>query len=175
LVAPFAVFQEDVMLDLFAFREFREGLAMMRDGDAEKAMGLLRQASEHDPENPYYLSYYGLSLAYAEGKWADAERLCHTAVCRARRQAQLHLNLAEIYAASGRKQAAADALALGLHYVPDDMRLQIEMGKLATRRPPVLRFLPRSHALNQVLGVARHRLMSSLPRRKWLTVRESQA
>jgi tetratricopeptide (TPR) repeat protein len=163
------------MLDLFAFREFREGLAMMRDGDAEKAMSLLRQASERDPENPYYLSYYGLSLAYAEGKWADAERLCHTAVCRARRQAQLHLNLAEIYAASGRKQAAADALALGLHYLPDDMRLQIEMGKLATRRPPVLRFLPRSHAFNQLLGLARHRLLSSLPRRKWLTVRESQA
>jgi cytochrome c-type biogenesis protein CcmH/NrfG len=56
------------MLDLFAFREFREGLAMMRDGEAEKAMALLRQASERDPENPYYLSYYGLSLAYAEGK-----------------------------------------------------------------------------------------------------------
>ncbi len=55
------------MLDLFAFREFREGLAMMRDGDAEKAMTLLRQASERDPENPYYLSYYGLSIAYAEG------------------------------------------------------------------------------------------------------------
>ena len=170
-----AAFQEEAMLDLFAFREFREGLAMMRDGDAEKAMSLLRQASERDPENPYYLSYYGLSIAYAEGKWADAERLCHTAVCRARRQAQLHLNLAEIYAASGRKQAAADALALGLHYIPDDMRLQTEMGKLATRRPPVLRFLPRSHALNQVLGLARHRLLSSLPRRKWLTVRESQA
>ncbi len=85
------------------------------------------------------------------------------------------MNLAEIYAASGRKQAAADALALGLHYLPDDMRLQTEMGKLATRRPPVLRFLPRSHALNQVLGLARHRLLSSLPRRKWLTVGESQA
>ena len=63
------------MLDLFAFREFREGLAMMRDGEAERAKALLRQASERDPENPYYLSYYGLSLAYAEGKWADAERL----------------------------------------------------------------------------------------------------
>ena len=98
------------MLDLFAFREFREGLAMMRDGEAEKAMALLRQASERDPENPYYLSYYGLSLAYAEGKWADAERLCHTAVCRGRRQAQLYLNLAEVYTASGRKMAAADTL-----------------------------------------------------------------
>ncbi len=93
------------MLDLFAFREFREGLAMMRDGEAEKATTLLRQAAERDPENPYYLSYYGLSLAYAEGKWVDAERLCHTAICRARRQAQLYLNLAEVYAGSGRKHS----------------------------------------------------------------------
>jgi tetratricopeptide (TPR) repeat protein len=163
------------MLDLFAFREFREGLAMMRDGEAERAKALLRQASERDPENPYYLSYYGLSLAYAEGKWADAERLCHTAVCRGRRQAQLYLNLAEVYAGSGQKQAAADTLTRGLQYMPDDMRLQGEMGKLATRRPPVLRFLPRAHAVNRMFGFLRHRVLSHIPRRRWLTVRESQA
>src|SRR5260370_23876490 len=128
----------------------------MRDGEEEKAMGLLRQASERDPENPYYLSYYGLSLAYAEGKWADAERLCHTAVCRSRRQAQLYLNLAEVYQASGRKQAAADALARGLHYMPDDMRLQSEIGKLATRRPPALTFLPRPHWFHRTLALLRH-------------------
>ena len=163
------------MLDLFAFREFREGLAMMRDGEAEKAMGLLRQASERDPENPYYLSYYGLSLAYAKGKWADAERLCHTAVCRGRRQAQLYLNLAEVYAASGQKQAAADTLARGLHYMPDDTRLQTEIGKLAIRRPPVLKFLPRAHVVNRACGFFRHRILSYVPRRRWLMVRESQA
>jgi tetratricopeptide (TPR) repeat protein len=163
------------MLDLFAFREFREGLAKMRDGEAEKAMALLRQASERDPENPYYLSYYGLSLAYAVGKWSDAERLCHTAVCRARRQAQLYLNLAEVYEASGRKQAAADTLARGLHYMPEDMRLQSEVGKLATRRPPVLRFLPRAHVLNRAFGFLRHRVLSHIPRRRWVTVRQSEA
>ena len=163
------------MLDLFAFREFREGLAMMRDGEAEKAKALLRQASERDPENPYYLSYYGLSLAYAEGKWADAERLCHTAICRGRRQAQLYLNLAEVYAASGRKQAAADTLTRGLQYMPADMRLQSEIGKLATRRPPVVRFLPRAHVVNRMFGFLRHRVLSNMPRRRWLAVRESQA
>lgn len=163
------------MLDLFAFREFREGLAMMRDGEPEKATTLLRQAAERDPENPYYLSYYGLSLAYAEGKWADAERLCHTAVCRARRQAQLYLNLAEVYVGSGRKLAAADTLARGLHYLPGDMRLHDELGKLAVRREPVLRFLPRTHLLNRAFGHLRHTLLSHIPRRKWLTVTESQA
>jgi tetratricopeptide (TPR) repeat protein len=174
--APVASFpQEDAVLDLFAFREFREGLALLRDGEPEKALGLLRQASERDPENPYYLSYYGMSLAYAQGKWSDAERLCHTAACRARRQAQLHLNLAEIYAASGRKQAAADTLAKGLHYLPEDTRLQNELGRLATRRPPVLKFLPRAHVLNRTLGLMRHQLLSHVPRRRWLTVRESEA
>src|SRR6185437_3369197 len=106
------------MLDLDAFREFREGMARLRDGESESALKLLRQAAERDPENAYYVSYYGLSLAQAERNWAEAERLCHLAVCRNRRQAQLYLNLAEVYLGSQRRQAAADTLARGLHYIP---------------------------------------------------------
>jgi hypothetical protein len=85
------------------------------------------------------------------------------------------LNLAEVYTASGRKLAAADTLARGLHYMPDDMRLQSEIGKLATRRAPVLKFLPRAHLLNRMFGFFRHRVLSRVPRRRWLTVRESEA
>jgi hypothetical protein len=83
--------------------------------------------------------------------------------------------LAEVYIGSGRKLAAADTLARGLHYLPGDMRLQDELGKLAVRREPILRFLPRTHLLNRTLGNFRHRLLSHIPHRKWLTVRESQA
>src|SRR5580658_2981340 len=128
------------MLDLDAFREFREGLSQLRDGQATGAVELLRHASQRDPENPYYMSYLGLSLGHAEGMWAEAERLCHTAVCRGRRQAQLYLNLAEVYLASGRRRAAADTLARALHRLPHDIRLHEEFGRLMLRRPPVLHF-----------------------------------
>jgi tetratricopeptide (TPR) repeat protein len=161
------------LLDLDAFREFREGLALLRDGDAGAAVELLRHAAERDPENSYYISYYGLSLGMSEGMWAEAERLCHRAICRGRRQAQLYLNLAEVYLATGRRQAAADTLGQGLHYLPHDARLQMQFGKLMVRRAPVLRFLPRTHALNHRLGSWRQTLLRHVPRRKWLTAGES--
>lgn len=163
------------MFDLDAFREFREGLAHLRDGDPDAALPLLRQASKRDSENPYYISYYGLSLAASERRWEEAEKLCHSAVCRARRQAQLYLNLAEVYLAADRRQAAVDTLALGLHYLPKDIRLQTQYGKLCSRRQPVLGFLPRTHALNRGLGRVRQRLVNVMPRRRWLEVDPSDA
>jgi tetratricopeptide (TPR) repeat protein len=163
------------MLDVDAFKDFREGLARLRDGDAIAAIELLRQAAKRDPENPYYLSYFGLGLGHAEGMWGEAERLCHRAVCRGRRQAQLYLNLAEVYVASGRRQAAADTLALGLHYMPYDARLRDEFSKLIIRRAQVLRFLPRTHPINRGLGRLRHLFLLHTPRRRWLQVQPSEA
>ena len=163
------------MLDLDAFRKFREGLAQLRDGQAAGAVELLRHATQRDPENPYYMSYLGLSLGHAEGMWAEAERLCHTAVCRGRRQAQLYLNLSEVYLCSGRRRAAADTLARGLHYLPHDSRLQLELGRLLERRHPVLNFLPRNHVANRSLGHLRFWLVNHVPRRRWLEPTESRA
>jgi tetratricopeptide (TPR) repeat protein len=163
------------MLDVHAFQDFRVGVARLRDGDAVAAVELLRQAAKRDPENPYYISYFGLGLGHAEGMWGEAERLCHRAVCRGRRQAQLYLNLAEVYRASGRRQAAADTLALGLHYMPHDMRLSEEYSKLTVRRTPVLKKLPRGHVANRVLGRVRHVVLLRIPRRRWLQVQPSEA
>ena len=74
------------MLDVDAFQDFRVGLARLRDGDAIAAIELLRQAAKRDPENPYYISYFGLGLGHAEGMWGEAERLCLRAVCRVSRR-----------------------------------------------------------------------------------------
>lgn len=163
------------MLDVDAFQDFRLGLARLRDGDAVAAIELLRQAAKRDPENPYYLSYFGLGLGHAEGMWGEAERLCHRALCRGRRQAQLYLNLAEVYVASGRRQAASDTLALGLRYMPHDARLIEEFSKLIVRRAPVLKVFPRSHAFNRILGRLRHFMLLHTPRRRWLQVQPSEA
>jgi tetratricopeptide (TPR) repeat protein len=163
------------MLDVDAFQDFRLGLARLRDGDATAAIELLRQAAKRDPENPYYLSYFGLGLGHAEGMWGEAERLCHRALCRGRRQAQLYLNLAEVYVASGRRQAASDTLAIGLRYMPHDARLLEEFSKLIMRRGPVLKVLPRSHVLNRILGRLRHFVLLHTPRRRWLDVQPSEA
>jgi Flp pilus assembly protein TadD len=147
------------MMDTEAFREFKTGLTFLRDNYAQKALPHMRRAVELDKNNPYYMSYLGVVLARSEGKWGEAERLCDSAVRMKRNQAQLYLNLAEVYASAGRRDDAVDALESGLKYARRDVRLTIAMNKLTRRREPVLTFLSRKHPLNRQLGVLRHRTM----------------
>jgi len=150
------------MIQIEAFQEFRAGLTFLRGGDANKALPHLRSALDQEPDNPYYISYMGVAVAAAEQKWAEAEKLCHSAMRMNRRQAQLYLNLAEVYVAADRKLDAADILARGLHYAPHDLRLKMALDRLAIRRPPVVQFLPRTHLINRNLGRIRHHALQVL-------------
>jgi predicted Zn-dependent protease len=150
------------MIHLEAFQEFRSGLAFLRGGDAHRALPHLRSALDHEPSNPFYISYVGVAVAAAEQRWAEAEKLCHSAMRMNRRQAQLYLNLAEVYVGADRKQDAADVLARGLHYAPHDGRLKMALERLKLRRSAVLPFLPRQHPLNRNLGKLRHHALQVL-------------
>src|SRR5258707_15452383 len=135
------------MMDTEAFREFKQGLTFLRDNYAEKALPHMQRAVELDKNNPYYMSYLGVALARSERKWGEAERLCDTAVRMKRNQAQLYLNLAEVFATAGRRDDAVDALQTGLKYARRDIRLTIAMNKLTPRRSPVLAFLGRMNPI----------------------------
>ena len=147
------------MMDTEAFREFKTGLTLLRDNYATRALGHIQKAAELEKNNPYYMSYLGVVLARSESKWGEAQRLCDSAVRMKRNQAQLYLNLAEVYAAAGRREDAREALESGLKFARRDVRLTIAINKLTQRRPPVLSFLSRRHPLNRQLGRLRHRTM----------------
>jgi Flp pilus assembly protein TadD len=152
------------MLDTEAFREFKQGLTLLRDNYAGRALPHMQRAIELDKNNPYYMSYLGVVLARSEQKWGEAERLCDAAVRMKRNQAQLYLNLAEVYATAGRRDEAVDALQAGLKFARRDVRLTIAMNRLMQRREPVLSFLKRKHPMNRQLGLLRHRAMRMLGR-----------
>jgi Flp pilus assembly protein TadD len=152
------------MLDTEAFREFKQGLTLLRDNYAGRALPHMQRAIELDRNNPYYMSYLGVVLARSEQKWGEAERLCDAAVRMKRNQAQLYLNLAEVYATAGRRDEAVDALQAGLKFARRDVRLTIAMNRLMQRREPVLSFLTRKHPVNRQLGLLRHRAMRMLGR-----------
>ena len=145
-----------------AFREFKTGLTLLRDNYATRALGHIQKAAELEKNNPYYMSYLGVALARTQQKWADAERLCDSAVRMKRNQAQLYLNLAEVYLSSGRREDAREALLAGMKYARRDVRLNIAMAKLTPRRPPVFTFLGRKHPLNRHFGLLRHKTLSAL-------------
>jgi len=147
------------MVDTEAFREFKEGLTLLRSDYPTKALPHMRRAVELEKNNAYYMSYLGVILARAEEKWAEAEQLCDSAVRMKRSQAQLYLNLAEVYAQAGRREDAKETLETGLKFARRDVRLNMALHRMTERRPPVLGFLSRQHPVNRQLGILRHQTL----------------
>jgi len=140
-----------------AIQVFRSGLAHMRDGQSFEALAAFRQAAAMEPQNPYFLSYYGLALGQASRNWDEAEALCMAALRKRRQIPQLYLNLAELYRSGGRVADAVETLNDGLRYTARDSRLVEALRYFGVRRAPVLSFLGRNHPLNRYLGRMRHR------------------
>lgn len=150
------------MAEINALDEFREGVELLKNGYPQRALVRLRRAFETEKQNPFYQSFLGLSLARAERKWDQACELCEIAVQMRRREAQFHLNLAEVYASSGRRMKALDTLDAALALFGEDERLRRARSRVEKRRNSILPFLPRGNFLNRKLGKVRHRVLKRL-------------
>ena len=145
-----------------AMRDFKAGIRLLRNRSYHCALVYFRRANELECGNPYFLSYYGLTLALAERKWAEAERLCEAALPLRRNQPQLYLNLAEVCLLAGKKRDAVETLEVGLQHAARDQRLHRMIQSLGVRKSAVLSFLDRRHPLNRTLGKVRHRVRKFL-------------
>jgi|HubBroStandDraft_6_1064221.scaffolds.fasta_scaffold58747_3 Flp pilus assembly protein TadD len=139
--------------------DFKEGVALLKNGYPQRALLRLRSAFECEKRNPYYLSFLGLSVARAERKWDQALEFCEIAVQLKRQEAQFRLNLAEVYQLAGRRVQAIDTLDAALELFSNDERLKRARSRVEKRRSPVLSFLDRDHILNRQLGKLRHRAL----------------
>jgi Flp pilus assembly protein TadD len=148
------------MTESVALAEFKQGVRMLRDARAANALAHFRIAAELEKNNPYYISFVGVSLARAERSWKPALELCELALSMKRNEAQLFLNLAEVYTSAGRREEALNTLDRALASLGPDARIQQARLKLGRRRPPALPFLDRQNILNRQLGILRHRLVS---------------
>ena len=107
-----------------------------------------------------------MSVARAQKKWAAAVKLCETAVSLKRGDAQLYLNLAEVYVSAGRRDDAIAVLDRSLMYLRADARIKRARANLGRRGSPVLSFLDRGHFLNRSLGKLRHRVLGRMGKQK---------
>jgi Flp pilus assembly protein TadD len=149
-----------------ALAEFKQGIKLLRNGHSADALECLRHAAELEQQNPYYLSFLGVAVARAQRKWAAAVEFCEAALSSKRSEAQLYLNLAEVYLAAGRRDDAVAVLDKGLIYLRADGRIRGARAKLGRRCSPILPFLEREHFLNRSLGKLRHRVLRRLARSK---------
>jgi Flp pilus assembly protein TadD len=142
-----------------AFAEFARGIEFLRNGYPAKALEHFHHAAELKQQNPYYLSFLGVSTARAEGKWAAAVEFCKTALSLKRNDPQLYLNLAEVYVSAGWREDAIETLDTALRYCRADTRIRRMRDRLGRRCSPVLPFLERGNFLNRSLGKLRHRVL----------------
>lgn len=136
---------------------FRESLAAYHDGQLDDAAKGFRRLVGNGSSDPVHVSYCGLLVATAEGKVRDGRILCEHAVTEAPSNAQLHLNLARMYARTGQRSEAIATLNRALLNT-DDPRLHKELERLNRRGSTPIRFLKRGHPLNRYLGRTRKRL-----------------
>lgn len=150
---------------------FKKGLMALVDGAPNRAVPLFenairveKQRSANRPQMRY-LSYYGLSMAMAEGPSPEVLRACRTAAQRDFFNPELQLNLGKVCAMAGLTSQALAAFERGLKLAPGNRTLRAERGKLERRKSPVIAGLPRNHPLNRLLGRMRARARRLLPER----------
>jgi Flp pilus assembly protein TadD len=157
------------MADNSALAEFKQGINLLRNGHSAEAFEYLHHAAELDQQNPYYLSFLGVSVARGQRKWAAAVELCKAALSLRRNEAQLYLNLAEVYVSAGRRDDAIEVLERALVHFRVDPRIMQARANLGKRSSPVLPFFDRGHILNRGLGKLRHRMMGCIEKEKITT------
>lgn len=150
------------MGDNSAVAEFKQGIQLLQEGYPVEAHERFHRAAELEKQNAYYLSFLGVSESRGQKNWTAAADHCKTALGLKRNEAQLYLNLAEVYLSAGRREDAVAVLDKGLIYLSDDARIRRTRAKLGKRRTSVLPFLERGHFLNRSLGRIRHRLLGFL-------------
>ena len=145
-----------------AISEFKQGIQLLREGHPADACQYLNRALELEKQNPYYLSFLGVSVCRARQKTANAVQLCETALNMKRNEAQLYLNLAEVYVSAGRRDDAVAVLEKGVIYCNRDARISRARRNLGTRNSPVFSLLERGHFLNRSFGKLRHLVLQRL-------------
>ncbi|PYU61238.1 MAG: hypothetical protein DMG55_08400 [Acidobacteria bacterium] len=129
--------------------EFWQGVELLKNECAQKALVRLRRAFECENHNCYYVSLHGLALARGEGSWEQASELCGIAVQLKPTQIQSCLSLGELYASAGLRGKASDKLDGALELFGEDARLMQVRSKVQNRRTTPVPFFWREHFLSR--------------------------
>jgi tetratricopeptide (TPR) repeat protein len=141
-----------------AEEHFTRGRARFEAGEEEAAFEHFRAAHGLQRASALYTSWYGLCLALVERRFNKGLELCRLAVKDEFFNPELYLNLARVHLAFGFKAEGLRYLRRGLMIDPSNEIIRNELDRLGRRQQPVLRFLPRRHPLNRLLGRVRRRL-----------------
>lgn len=135
------------------FERARDALAAGRAPAAlyhlEKALAL------HD--NPSWYSFLGYCIAKERGHVRKGIGLCLESLGREPEAPVHYLNLGKIHLLSGNKPEAIRVFREGMARCADE-DIQMMLNEIGTRKPPILKSLPRDNPLNRSLGILLNRI-----------------
>jgi Flp pilus assembly protein TadD len=135
-------------------------LEKMRRSQFAEAKHDLEGALRIDSRSPVVLSHYGLCLAQL-GDDRRALECCETAVRLDPENVVVRVNLGKVHRLRGNNAAAHRSFVRAWEVDHRHVAPAAELARMGIRRPPVLRFLPRSNWCNRKLGQLRARLERS--------------
>ena len=136
---------------------YEMALEKMRRNMMDAASADLQRALQLEPENPLYLSYFGVCLAHRD-RVVEGLNTCKRALRDQPRNTELRVNLGKVYRIAGDTERAYRAFLQAWQGDRGHPGPAIELARMGVRRPPVLTFLPRSNWFNRELGRLRWRL-----------------
>lgn len=131
---------------------FKAGLVMLRNDNVQEAILAFEHALKLAPDEPFTLSYLGLSMAMLRRRVHEAMAFCERAVKQEQYQPDLFCNLGRVYQMSGNRQKARQAFHRGLELDPRHEEIHEHLRRMGIRKTPPLAFLPRDNPLNVALG-----------------------
>lgn len=134
---------------------FNLALEQMGHNRIPEAMKSLEAALRISPRSGLYLSHYGVCVATERGDYATAVKLCERAIKLQPKDPVNRVNLGRVYRLKGRTGEAYEQFVTAWKMNRHHPAPAAELSRMGIRRPPVLRFLPRSHWLNRQLGKLR--------------------
>ncbi len=137
---------------------FHRAELCIRRRNFEKAEALLIEALKISPENPAYISYYGLVVGML-GDLTEAEKLCRKAVKLYSYNPIIFVNLGRILLEQGNRKEAREMFSHAYEMDNTNSAAALELSGMGVRRPPVFSVLPRNNPLNVWCGKLRHRIL----------------
>ena len=142
---------------------YNRAIELLNRNRADEARKSLEAALQICPQHPAYLSMYGLCVAIDAEDFDSARRICEKAVKMSPKDPIGRVNLGKVFRLQGDNGSAYEEFLAAwqldkLHPAP-----AAELTRMGIRRPPVLRFLPRSHWANRYLGRLRSQLLRLRP------------
>ncbi|MGD8396033.1 MAG: tetratricopeptide repeat protein [Candidatus Eiseniibacteriota bacterium] len=131
---------------------YEQGRLLVERGFFARALPLFEEAHRRWPRDRRFQSYLGLCLAESGKKVGIAIALCERAARADFLSPELFCNLGRVAEIAGDRRRAHAAYCHGLALDAEDPELRRNMVQLGVRKPPVVPFLPRQHAVNRLSG-----------------------